>query len=432
MVKKHSHILGAALVILSLAVIVGLMAPDLSAAATSVNGKIKTIDLAKRTVNVRLTDGSLVFLKVPLSASLTRNGRGVALSALTLRDSVTGKYDSITRTAANLKATGPAVTRSNGAVKRVRDAAGTVKVGLKNFKTSAITRIARNGHLIPLGRLTRHDSVVVHSKPSTTLANDIVGNGPDECDLEGTITAINLDQGTVTITPDNGTPDMVFYVDGSTTIEVDGVAVGLAALQVEMRAEVDYDPATLLAFSIQVDTEEDETDIEGTVTAVDLNAGTITIQRSWESAQCNNVVLIVTAATEITLNDLAATLADITVGISVKAYYHESTRIAISIAAGDGDDTEEGDADVEGTVTALGENSITITPEASVECTGEPVTLTVDGSTVIEIDGVAGLFSQIVVGNWACAEYDQVTLLAKEIKVNTGGGEAQAKKPAKK
>jgi hypothetical protein len=434
--KQQSRIFGMALAVLCLAVIVGMTAPDLSAAPASISGKIKTIDPARRTVTVRLTDGSQLSVKVPLAASLSRNGKGVALNGLVLGDSVTGKYDTVTKNAGSLKATGPAVTRSNGPVKKVQNLTGTVKVGLKNFKTNALTRIARNGHLIPLGQLTRRDNVVVHAKPGTALANDIVGNGPDECDVEGTIAAINLDQGTLTLTPENGTTDMVFYVDGSTIIEVDGTAVGLAALQVGTTAEVDYNPETLVAFSIQVDTEQDETDVEGTVAAVDLVAMTITIQPSWDSIQCYNVVLTVDAATEITLNDIPATLADITVGIPVKAVYHESTMIAASIAAGDGDDQEEGDSEVEGLVTALGANadSITITPEEdSVECTGgTPVTLTVDGSTVIEINGETGVFGDITLGVWAEVEYDSATMLAKKIEVETCGGENQVKKPAKK
>ena len=428
----------AVLGILSLALVVLMLASSLSAASTTtVNGTINTIDLAKRTINLKLADGSRVTLKAPGTAAITRNGSKTSLNGLTLRDTAAVKYTTATQNILSLKSTGPVVSKSNGTVKNVRDTMGTVTVGTKKFKTNAKTKIARRGLVIPLGRLTRHDTVVVHARPNTTLANDILSCGPEESEMEGTILAIDLEAGTITVSPDNDTADMTFTVDGSTIIELDGVAVSLSALQVEMKVEVGYNPETLLAYSIEAESEDNEACIQGTVSAVDVNAGTITIQPSWDNIQqCWDLVtLSVTADTEIIVNGLAATLADVQVGMPVEAVYDESTMVAKRVEAGEDDETEEGEAEIEGSVSELGENYIVINANAGVlNCNGEPVTLTVDGSTEIEINGETGLFTDIQVGDWAWAKYDQETLLAKKIKIESGCDEAspQAASPRKK
>jgi hypothetical protein len=402
-------------------------APDLFAgSATTVNGKINTIDPVKRKVGIKLSDGSAVTLKVPFAARITRNGSGTGLGNLVLRDAVIAKYDSTTKNAAILTASGPKVARNSGQVKNAAKFSGILKIGLKSFKTDANTMIARNGTVVSLGQLTRKDKVAVHIRPGTfqkPLALDIVGCGPDESGVDGTISGIDTVAGTVTIKPENGTPDVILTVDANTIIEVNDQPATLAGLLINMDIEAEYNPSTLVAFSIQAETPENEGEVKGTVAAVDTTLGTITINPSEGGAP---IILNVTAATEIEVNDASATLADILVGMPVRAKYDTTTLVAGKIEAGEEHkDDDEDVSDVEGIVTAVSANSVTIAPEGDhdedqQQC-GEPITLIIDASTEIRIGENVGTINDILVGLKIEAEYDHMTLIAKRIQIGTEG-----------
>ncbi len=430
MKKGKRSSLGRGIALLGVSFVLLALALNLAAATTTAKGKLNTVDPGQRKVSLKTDSGGVLYLKAPSAAVIIRNGSRVALNKLTLRDTATIKYDPATGNVANLNASGPRVSQSNGTVKGVRDTAGTVKVGLKNFKTFATSKLVRNGRVVPLGRLTRHDTVAVHARPGTVQVNDILGCGPEESEMEGTILAIDPVAGTITVATDNETPAMTFTTDAATIIELDDAAVALSALTVELEVEVIYNPETLLAYRIEAETECDEAEIEGTVSAIDLGAGTITITPygGEEVVQCYPVTLTVTADTEIIVNGVGAVLADIQVGMEASAVYSEATLIAKRIEAGTEDGEEEDEESVEGTVLELGENTITIgyASEANLVGCEEPVTLTVDGSTLITINGEAGLFTGILVGDWAWATYDEETLLATEIHVESCSAAANA------
>jgi len=141
---------------------------------------------------------------------------------------------------------------------------------------------------------------------------------------------------------DGGTPVTV-TVASNTQIEVGGEPATLANLQLGQTAESEYDPTTLVAFTIQVDIpdNEDDGEISGTVAAVDVTLGTLTITPSGGGT---NVVLTVTAATEIQVNGENATLADVQVGMPVEAEYDTSTGIATEVQAGTCPDNQDGNS----------------------------------------------------------------------------------------
>lgn len=426
MTKRRVGSSGAGLILLGVLLVVFAFSSTLSAATSTAKGKINTIDTGQKKLSLKLASGTIMLFNVPTGAHLSRNGSAVVLNKLTLRDSATVKYDPAKSNILSLTASGPRVSQSSGPVRGVKPATGTLKVSLKNFKATWASKLTRNGVVVPLGHLTKHDTVVVHSRPGTVQVNDVLGCGPEEVEMDGTILAVDPVAGTITVTPDNDTSDMTFTTDASTTIELDDAAVPLSGLSEGLAVEVEYDPETLLAYTICAETECDEDEIDGTVTAVDLTAGTITITPGGEEQglQCYPETLTVTADTEIYVNGIAATLADVQVGMDAQVIYNDSTMVATKIVAGPGDGDDENECDISGTVTELGENLITITPTTEGLGCEEPVTLTVDGSTIITIDGQAALFTDIQLGDQAWAKYDENTLLAKEIKIG-GGCETQ-------
>lgn len=386
--------------------------------AQSVSGLIHTIDLKAKTLTVKKSDNSTVTLKFDQFTMIKRNGNDVKVKALALQDAVTAKFKA-NKQATKLNAKGPTWGKVSGVLTNALKGKGTVVIGTTTVKTTAQTRISRNGILVSLSQLTRHDRLVAHVKPaafnvasSNPEAADLIVNGPDGNELHGTISAIS--GSAVTITPSNGTGQVTINVTATTMIEVDGKHATLSALAVGMQVEAEYDPATFNAYSIETDSDGDSDDghVNGTVAAVDPAAGTITIT----PVAGSNLTLSVNASTEIKVNDTHATLQDITPGMPVSAEYDTATLLAREIKAG-ADDDDHDDTEIKGTVAAVDPNAstVTITPAGG----GSGVTLKVTTQTEIEVNDAPGTIANIQVGMPVEAEYNSATFEAFEIKAGT-------------
>ncbi len=314
-----------------------LMAGTLSASSASAStvanasGKLNTLNLVTRQMTVNTSSGILT-LKWNLATHFTRNGSAAAARNLVLRDSLALKYDGATKTLTSVTAKGPAVTIVSGRVAFANNGTGVVTVGTARVRTSAYTKIARNGKVVALNSLTRKDSAVVHVAAGTNKALDMEDNGPEEGSVDGTITAIS--GSSVTIAPSDGSSPVTVTADTSTMIEVNDEPATLADLQVNMTAEAEYDPTTMVAFSIDAQSEGEDQEVSGTVAAVDTTNNTITITPSDGGSP---VTLNVTAATEISVNGEDATLADVQAGMPVQAEYDSATMTAYEIQAGSDD-----------------------------------------------------------------------------------------------
>jgi len=197
---------------------------------------------------------------------------------------------------------------------------GSLSVGSRQLQTNANTRIARNGQIVALRQITSRDVLVAHVATGTNVALDVVCNGPQESEAQGVISTIA--GSSITITPDDGSAAVTITVGTGTMIEVNDAPGTLADLQVAQTVDVEYDPTSLVAFSISV-------------AGVDTTAGTVTITPTGGGA---NVTLLVNAATEFDVNDGGATLGDIQIGMPIKAEYDATTLLAKSIEAGGSDD----------------------------------------------------------------------------------------------
>jgi len=386
--------------------------------AQSVTGAIHTIDHKAKTLTVKKAGNSIVTLKFDKSTLIKRNGGNAKVKALALQDSVTVKFKA-NKLATKINATGPKLGKVTGALTDALKGNGTVVIGTKTVKTTAQTRISRNGILVSLSQLTRQDKLVAHVKPATPHAAasdpeaaDLIVNGPDGGELHGTISAISGNA--VTITPSNGTPNVTINVTATTMIEVDGHHAALTDLAVGMQVEAEYNPTTFDAYSIETDSDGDSDDghVNGTVAAVDPSAGTITITPTAGGA----LTLSVNASTEIKVNDMHATLQDVQVGMPVSAEYDTVTLLAHEIKAG-ADDDDHDDTEIKGTVAAVdtNANTVTITPTGG----GSNVTLNVTPQTEIEVNDAPGTIANIQAGMPVEAEYDSATFNAFEIKAGT-------------
>lgn len=407
--------------------LLGLALPVMAAMAASggrpatVSGQIVSLSTAAQTLTVQTGDGTQAIFHVTPASHLWRNGSSVGLAGLALRDTVlTAQVDRRTLRVASLRARGPAVTTTRGGLAGLDPTLQSLSVstpaGPRDFLLAPATLFVRNGHAATAADLTARDSLLVHALVGATAepeAADVEADGPEAAEVEGTITAVS--GGDVTITPEHG-PAVTVHVNDSTLIRLHsagGETTGtLADLKTGLKAEAGFDPVSFVALRIEAEPADggghgEPAHVEGTVGAVDAGAGTITINPRDGGAA---VSLTTSSSTRITRNGAAATLADLKAGDRVAAEYDPATRIATRIEAES--ETEHEPSEIEGQVTAVSATSITIAPHS-----GDPVTLTLDATTVIYVNGQRAGAADVKVGDRAQAEYDAATKVAAKIAV---------------
>jgi len=323
----------------------------------TIQGTVYSIDASGPTVTLKSSDGTLTTLNITRSSKLRRNNKKTTLTGLVLGDQAAAQYDSANNNARQLNTSGVGVTTLQGGVLGVSSGTGIVQLHGGSFGTNAHTRIVRNGQVSTLGTLTAQDHVVAHvagrgrsshggtrsgesesEGDGDDTAVDIQVEGPEECEIEGAITAIDLAANTVTVSSEYGGWEVTVNVTVDTLIEIDGVETPtIADLAVGQFVEVVYASDTQNAFRIEVENEEEEGYAEGPITAIDPVAGSITID-----CYGSPVTVLVTASTKIEKDEEPAVFADLQVGEEVMAVYNTTTMIAkeIEVYSDEGEDED--------------------------------------------------------------------------------------------
>ncbi len=399
-VGRRTMLFGAALLLLAL--------PGFARTISTLNGTVVTVSAAAGTVSVSTGNG-LVTLSVGPRTQITRNGARATLPNLAPRDTLQARFNVRTSRALSLSASGAPLVTVRGTVAGVSASSQGITInargGSRSFAIGAQTIVSRNGALSTLSRITLQDAVTVHvaAGSTTTTAADVEADGPEEASVEGTISGIN---GTdVTIQPHQGS-DVTVHTDVNTLFTVDEASATLADLATGMQAEAEYDPLSFDAFSIHAETAETQhQEVAGTIASVDTTAMTITINPANGGAA---VMLNVTSTTQITLDDQAATLAQLAQGDHVSAQY-DSSMNALQIEASS---QEQHGTEIEGTASNVSATGLTVTPEH-----GAPVTLTINAQTQILLaDGSTGTAADIQNGDRVNVSYDASTMTALTIQ----------------
>lgn len=154
-------------------------------------------------------------------------------------------------------------------------------------------------------------------------------------EVEGRIAAMEGNK--VTIETEPGRKVAVTVTD-RTRIELDdGVPGRLADLRVGMEAEVRYDPETAAAF--QIETEEEEVEVEGAI--VEIKGKEVTI----ETEKGRRITVVVEDRTRIKLDDrVPGKLSDLTKGQEIEVTLDPFSRQAFEIEV----EGEEAAAEIEG------------------------------------------------------------------------------------
>ncbi len=196
------------------------------------------------------------------------------------------------------------------------------------------TRLWHNGMRIGLRRLHVGNTVDAAFTPSTMAGSQGTASDVDDdmglFEVSGTVAAVDATLGTVSIASDDGGSTVILKVDSTTVITRNGAPATLADLLFGDRVEAKYNSATMLASFIKVEDSAALSEVEGSITAVDSVAGTITISGEGdssgsESMTTTDVTLNVTTSTVIMLDESPATLSSLLVGMQAEAQYDPTT-----------------------------------------------------------------------------------------------------------
>jgi hypothetical protein len=150
--------------------------------------------------------------------------------------------------------------------------------------------------------------------------------------------------------------------------------------------------------------------VEGTISAIDGDAVTIRTRSGLD------VQFTITATTVLEKNGVHVTLSSFAVGDPAEAKFDAVTRNAFKLESGeDGEDNgggnQAGQSKIEGTITAVGSDSVSIRLQ-----NGTIVTVLVNGNTKIERNDLHVPLSAFQVGDRGEARYDATSMIASKVE----------------
>lgn len=277
----------------------------------------------------------------------------------------------------------------------------TLKNGgiLNTFKYSAKTNFIRNGISSNAKGLVIGDSITAVFRRGLAPAK-VKAIGIAVTTIKGMVTGVSSSAGTIKV--GTQTLQTTFHTEiirNGDVSHLDSVALddNIVAHEDE-QGEIE---------DVEVQGPED-TEIRGTITAVDTVNNKVTI----DDGAGNVVTVNVTANTVIELNDTFGTISDLTSGLFVEAQYDSTTFEAFRINVEDMED----DAKISGTITAVDtvNGSVTIDDGA-----GTVVTVFVNASTSIQRDDLPAFLGDLQVGDKGKAEYNSSTMVATEVEAES-------------
>jgi hypothetical protein len=202
---------------------------------------------------------------------------------------------------------------------------------------SSSTALKIHGHSAAITNLHVGDKVSMNFTPlsGSSISGEATDgqDNPGSAELEGTISAVDTTASTVTVATDEGGSTVTLNVDTTTVITLNGAPATLADLAFGDKIHAKYDSTTMLASSIEAETDVQESEVEGTISAIDTTLGTVSITPEEGGA---DVVLTVDTTTAIMLDDNPAALTDLQVGFQAEAKYDPTSMVASFVDAESG------------------------------------------------------------------------------------------------
>ncbi len=395
-------------------------------------GTIKSVDSANGMVTITTKGGTELVLQVASNSSIKARGSSVTLAnlAASVGSEVITRFNAETKTIAEASADADIKTKAeiganldlHGTIKAVDAAKGTMTIVTDNgadvvVKIAPDTTITVDGVGGVLSTVTGVTglglSVGSRIDGQYDTSTGTVGQLKSESTVKatGTIKAVDVLSGTITITNQTGT-DLALKVESKTRLLGNGSMVTLASLKtlVGSEATVAYSQQSKVIGEMNVRGQaETTTRVIGTLKAISPAEGTVTIA----TATSGDVVLKVAADSKVLVGGTVSTLANLaaSIGSQVTIEYNVQTKVATSVAA---QAQASATASVSGTLKAvdvLG-GTITITGQ-----TGIDVKLKVTSSTKVQVAGSAASIATLATkaGSGVTAQYDVQTMTATSV-----------------
>ena len=332
-----------------------------------VSGVITALDFVIGTISIGNASGAgaPITLSVTASTEVELAGDNDSFDQLVVGMPVAAEYDLSTRNAKEIHA-GDASADDNdvdddltitGAISAVDATAGTVTMSsggtVRVLQVVASTRIEINGEPGALAQiLVGASAKAEYFRTSLELKELSIGQddggGPgggggagEDVHVLGTVAAVDTSAGTLTVDPDGSGANVTVKVVGTTVIEINGEPGILAQVQVGATIDAEYFVGSLEAKELNVNQGTggggggggagEDVRIEGTVTAVDTTAKTVTVDPTGAGA---DVTVHVVDATQIEINGEPGTLAQIPLGAAARVDYFVNSLEATEIKIG--------------------------------------------------------------------------------------------------
>ena len=254
-----------------------------------VEGRAAAIDLDARTVTITPEEGDPVTLTVTDDTEIEVDDEEVAPASLTLGLTVKAEFDAETLEAEEIETREevPLGDHLMGVIQAIDTGLGTITVAPNLGESVTLTlppglSIEKNGDKeASLTDLQVGDLVGRASKfnPNTQEVLRLVARAPTAVQIRGTVSGVDTDEGTVTVTTEGELDLVTLTVTSVTGLEKNGdPGAGLADLAIGDRIVAGfYNPVTLEAIRLVVKSAE-VVRVSGTVEAVDVQAGTVSIR----------------------------------------------------------------------------------------------------------------------------------------------------------
>ncbi|MEV1290285.1 hypothetical protein [Micromonospora sp. NPDC049679] len=255
-------------------------------------------------------------------------------------------------------------------------------ISVNSAAAVVINRAAATLSATPTGARVRVSGTVTNGKWNATRI-DVTTRW--SFGVDGTVTAVDPDASTITV--NRGSSTVTVPVDGAAVVTIDHAASTLAAVPAGARVRVRGTVTNSVENATTLDvTTRWSFGVDGTVTAVDPDASTITVNRG-----SSTVTVPVDGAAVVTIDHAASTLSAVQTGGRVRISgivtngIQNATRIDVTTRWSFG---------VDGTVTAVDTTASTIT----VNCGGRNVVVPVDSAARVTLNRATTTLSALPTG----------------------------------
>jgi hypothetical protein len=216
----------------------------------------------------------------------------------------------------------------------------------------------------------------------------------------GAIASLEPATDTLTVAPSHGA-NIALKIGATTEITLDNAPASLLDLAEGMNIVAVYNPTTLTALTLRVQTAQQLAVADGKVTAISATSLTVAI------GDRRSLALSAAPTLNVVLDGADSSLINIKVGDEARAFFDQRTRTVFIV---DARTPAPQPAGVTGSISQLGAADLTVTPDH-----GTAVALTTDSTTQVFLNGAPSTLSALAVGDHARVIYVRSTLVAQTI-----------------